>query len=123
MAIDLNLLGMLIAKLNPYTDEMEPPTAHPPAAPPQAGDAQTEAAGAADAEQVLAHGRRQFQIELDDLISNYSSAQWTFRGSPQSIKRALRITYRYQLKDISGHNTGFYATEHLLIGYAGGNGG
>jgi hypothetical protein len=27
------------------------------------------------------------------------------------------------LKDIDGKDTGIYATEHLLIGYAGGNGG
>ncbi len=60
---------------------------------------------------------------MDDYIANYTSGTWTFRGQPQTIKRALRVTYRYPLKDIGGKYTGFYATEHLLIGYAGGNGG
>jgi hypothetical protein len=60
---------------------------------------------------------------VHDHYENYSSAEWSFRGQPQTIKKAVRVTYRYQLKDTGGNATGFYATEHLLIGYAGGNGG
>jgi hypothetical protein len=67
--------------------------------------------------------RAQFQVEVHDHYANYSSAEWMFRGQPQTIKKALRITYRYPLLDSGGNSTGFYATEHLLIGYAGGNGG
>lgn len=62
-----------------------------------------------------------FQVEID----NYKG-EWTFRGGTEQIKRSLRITYRYEIlvKDLEGHErgTGLYATEHLLIGYTGGNG-
>ena len=44
---------------------------------------------------------------------------WTFRGQPQSVKRALRLSYRYELP---GQGSGVFATEHVLIGYAGSNG-
>jgi hypothetical protein len=57
---------------------------------------------------------------------------WVFRGQPYAVKRALRINYRYQLPPpvpvpqtptISPFPpTGIFATEHVLIGYAGGNG-
>jgi hypothetical protein len=58
-----------------------------------------------------------FHIQLDDHTENYTSVEWIFRGTPQTVKKALRITYRYPVGD------GFYATEHILIGYAGSNGG
>jgi hypothetical protein len=47
---------------------------------------------------------------------------WTFKGRPQTVKRAVRVRYRYALKDQNGAPNGLYATEHLLIGYAGSNG-
>lgn len=47
---------------------------------------------------------------------------WTFRGRAYAVKRALRIRYRYQII-LNGNPTGIYATDHVLIGYAGGNGG
>jgi hypothetical protein len=57
---------------------------------------------------------------------------WVFRAQPYAVKRALRITYRYQLPPpvpvpqtpaiLPFPPTGIFATEHLLIGYAGGNG-
>jgi hypothetical protein len=113
MPIDLHALGKLIRSLNPYTTEMEhPPVPHPAGGPIAAGLEATEAAAC-----------REFYLEIDDHIANYSSTDWNFRGNPQTVKRAIRITYRYQLKDIHSRPTGFYATEHVLIGYAGGNGG
>jgi hypothetical protein len=69
---------------------------------------------------------------------------WTFRNQPYAVKRALRITYRYELTDPSPGTgtgtftttatggtwtktgtrtgTGVFGTEHVLIGYAGSNG-
>jgi hypothetical protein len=105
--IDLKALGELISKLNPYSTVMEHPADMPPAV-----------EGAAPPDPKI-----HFQIEVHDHYENYSSAEWSFRGQPQTIKKAVRVTYRYQLKDTGGNATGFYATEHLLIGYAGGNGG
>jgi len=55
---------------------------------------------------------------------------WVFRGQPYAVKRAVRISYRYQLPPPPDPTrppppttpTGVFATEHVLIGYAGGNG-
>jgi hypothetical protein len=57
---------------------------------------------------------------------------WVFRAQPYAVKRALRVTYRYQLPPpvpvpqtptiLPFPPTGIFATEHVLIGYAGGNG-
>jgi hypothetical protein len=124
-------LGRMIRVLNPYSTEMD----YPPGAPPVVSQARQQGAtgpttpstvprgdqGATD--QPASSNLEQFQVEVDDYIANYTSGTWTFRGAPQTIKRALRLTYRYELTDIRGNKTGFYATEHLLIGYAGGNGG
>jgi hypothetical protein len=53
-------------------------------------------------------------------VDNYKG-EWSFRGNTEQIKRSLRIAYRYPILDACGVPTGLYATEHLLIGYAGGN--
>jgi glycine/D-amino acid oxidase-like deaminating enzyme len=57
--------------------------------------------------------------EDNDYSQEYMT--WMFKGRPQKVKRALRIRYRYELMN-NGVGTGVYATEHLLIGYAGSNG-
>jgi hypothetical protein len=81
------------------------------------------AANAADPYITLAH----IDLVIDDFIANYSSADWVFRGQPLTVKRALKITYRYQVVESQQQPPrssipGAYATEHILIGYAGGNG-
>ena len=108
MPIDLRELGELIRALNPYSQQME----HPPNS--QAAVQQGQEGAAA---------REQFQLEVDDYAANYATGSWTFRGQQQSIKRALRVTYRYPLIGANGQPTRFYATEHLLIGYAGSDSG
>ena len=60
----------------------------------------------------------QIQVEED----NYA-AQWTFKGLTQNIKRALKIEYTYDKKDAQGNSLGYTVTEHLLVGFAGSNGG
>jgi len=87
-----------------------------PAAPPAvaAGVAAHQAARAA-ALALLDLG--QFQLEVD----NYEGA-WTFKGATFRVTRAVRIVYRYPLRNARGAPNGLYATENLLVGYAGGNG-
>jgi len=103
----------LIQKLNPYSKTME--FGHLPAP-------GSTAAGTSDNPTAA-------NIHLE--IDNYKG-EWSFRGGVEQIKRSLRITYRYPILatdengDViyeNGHpkKTGLYATEHLLIGYAGGN--
>lgn len=102
-------LGLMIRLLNPYSKDMLP----------HAVDTQAEGA-AAQSGQPTPEGSSppadlgQYQVEID----NYEGA-WDFKGNTHKITRALRITYRYPVKD----GQGILATEHLLIGYAGGNGG
>jgi hypothetical protein len=78
--------------------------------------AMEEAASAADPLVDLSH----IDIgEDNDYTQEYMT--WMFKGRPQKVKRAVRIRYRYELMN-NGQGTGIYATEHLLIGYAGSNG-
>ena len=79
-----------------------------------------EAANAAEPLIDLSH----IEMVVDDFQANYSSVDWVFRGQPQTVKRALRITYRYRYPviDAQKRQVGPYATEHVLVGYAGGNG-
>ena|SRR5215472_4767266 len=113
--IDIRALGYLIQVLNPYSTDMKQPTGLPAAAAQRTGQGQGDSPDPSACEQ--------FHIEIDDYSANYSSGTWTFRGQPATIKKALRITYRYPLVDSDNKATGFYATEHLLIGYAGSNSG
>jgi hypothetical protein len=57
------------------------------------------------------------QILMEE--DNYA-AQWAFKGLTQNIKRALRIQYSYKKKDKGGE---YIVTEHLIVGFAGSNGG
>ena len=72
-----------------------------------------------------------FALRIDnDYKQDYMT--WVFRGQAYAVKRALRISYRYQLPPPVPipqtpaippfPPTGVFATEHVLIGYAGGNG-
>jgi hypothetical protein len=143
-------LGALIRRMNPYTNgarasmRLGPVLVNPAAAQAAAAAVQQAATAAANAANTAAAPRAaavaiaaadvaadtadkavdlsHIELEVHDLIANYTSAEWTFRGVPQTIKRAIRITYRYELRDAQGNPNGLYATEHVLIGYAGGNG-
>jgi hypothetical protein len=111
--IDLQALGDLIRVLNPYSTDMHLPSG-PPTVPQGGGQGR-------DAQPIPA--LEQFHVEVDDYSANYSSGTWTFRGQPATIKKAIRITYRYPLLGSDDKPNGVYATEHLLIGYAGSNSG
>jgi hypothetical protein len=75
------------------------------------------AATPAEAKDVTAHVA-QFEVEVD----NYE-AEWALRGQTYKVTRALRIPYRYEVRNKEGHKNGVWATEWLLIGYGGANGG
>ena len=102
MSID-EQLGRLIRLLNPYSTDMK-----------HGADTSTPAGQPASSE---AESQGQFPVQVD----NYEG-EWTFKGGEYTVTKSLRITYRYPLYD-KDKNLICYATEHLLIGYAGGNGG
>jgi hypothetical protein len=62
----------------------------------------------------------QIQVEIDDYHDYH--AEWTFKGQQQRIARGLRVQYRHRVNGEAGR-AGVLATEHLLIGFAGANGG
>ena len=92
-------LGELIHRLNPYADSMEFNCFPTPGSTPDVTKLPN------------------FQVEVD----NYEG-EWAFKGSQQKVKRAIRITYRYKPKSKDGKTSEVWLTEHLLVGYAGGNG-
>ncbi len=136
-------LGTLIRRLNPYTNGgmrtmlcgANPPVISPDlaasissAAPKivaYAGAPQ-DAAKRRDAETAEdnvdnAMGPLDIELAVDnDYRQEYMN--WTFRGQSYAVKRALLIPYRYEIT-LNEVGTGIYATDHVLIGYAGGNGG
>ena len=110
-------IGTLIRMLNPYTDgskgTMDPhlfvtadttpdstaPTPPTPAPPPPPNP-----------------GR--IWMEIDTRYAD----DWTFKGQPHNINKAVRIAYRWAKKDDDG-NILYWVTDYLLIGYEGSNGG
>jgi hypothetical protein len=112
-------LGMLIMRLNPYARDMRFSAAGHPGAPAAAaaGGAGNPAAagpgGAAEAHPPLDLGQFDVQIE------NIYTTPWSFKGQEHNIKRAVRIQYRYPYPNAPG----VLATDYLLIGYVGSNGG
>jgi hypothetical protein len=104
-------LGRLIHVLNPYSEQMEFPEPIPQ------GAISSKEGRAPTKTQVEEANIAKIQVEVD----NYHG-EWNFRGQIHKIEKGLRITYRYPVLDKNKKPTGVYATEHLLIGYAGGNG-
>jgi hypothetical protein len=136
-------LGTLIRRLNPYTSGgmrtmlcgPSPPVVSPAlaAAVNAAAPVIVTYAGAPTAANLQAAELQEdavdaqmypidIEVEIDkDYRQEYMN--WTFRGRSYAIKRALLIPYRYELRDENNNPTGVFATEHVLVGYAGGNGG
>jgi hypothetical protein len=109
MSIEYDL-GTLIRMCNPY-GAGKPGTMHiGPSAPPKVQELTNFRS--ADVEDL---GRFEVQVE------NYSG-EWLFRGQSYRVNRALLIPYRCPLSDKGGNFLPVFATQHLLIGYAGGNG-
>ena len=136
-------LGALIIKMNPYAGGlMEPHTflpAQPPSAPPTSTSGATPSpptttAGAAPTPPTTTAGTAPtpptptpaahppdatcIWMEMD----KYGTGDWAFKGQPRRIDTALRIAYRWAMKDEDG-NFICWITDYLLIGYEGSNGG
>jgi hypothetical protein len=103
-------LGTLIRMLNPYTDGARGSMTL--GAPVEISAIAADGDTRVDVSQV--------QLEIDDYHDYH--AEWTFKGQPQRIARGLRIQYRHRANGEAGR-AGVCATEHLLIGFAGANGG
>lgn len=104
MAVESDL-GTLIRMLNPHTDGAEGTmqfaplvTSQPPTAP---------SVDPADLAQI--------RLEIDD-----GPGAWSFKTSSQRVQRAVKIEYRYPLRDRYGNKNGLFATDYLFIGYANG---
>src|SRR6266568_4286418 len=113
-------LGELICRLNPYTDL-------PPDATTGEQTGEMEIAVLPPASVAAAPKGKQdphiasiasVAIEVE---RNYGS-KWTFKGQTQTVRTAFRIPYRFAVRDKDGR-TLYWQTEHLLIGYAGAEGG
>lgn len=134
-------IGTLIRKLNPYTNGRmgtmlcgAVPTnlAALGADLTALGNAITAYAGAQSAANLIAIENAEYRINVDLGISDIELRidndfsqdymHWTFRGQAQAVKRALCLTYQYELRDRAGAGLGIYATDHILIGYCGANG-
>lgn len=123
-------LGALIIKMNPYAGaSMEPHTflpAQPPPPPttPGATPNPPAAAPGATPSQPIPPPAPQppdatcIWMEMD----KYGTGDWAFKGQPRRIDTALRIAYRWPMKDKQG-NFICWITDYLLIGYEGSNGG
>ncbi len=63
---------------------------------------------------------REFIIEVDNKYAGDYAGEWTFKGQPQRIAKAVRFRYRFPVLDASGAVL-YYVDDYLLIGYEGSN--
>jgi hypothetical protein len=117
MAEDINLaaLAELISRLNPYTNLPVDDTGV------QTGKMQIAMLPAAQitgpSGPVLDEISR---VEVE--VERGYDTKWSFKGQQQFVKAAVRIPYRFEVKDKDGQ-TLYFQTEYLLVGYAGAEGG
>jgi hypothetical protein len=104
-------IGNLIMLLNPYTDKPNTPK-------------YGQSTGEMDVYMGQNAGIPQIQLQVD---ANYPG-EWTFKGQPQKINKAVRILYRYP---VLGPPAGqpptqpvlYYVEDYLLIGFEGSGAG
>jgi hypothetical protein len=63
---------------------------------------------------------REFVIEVDNKYAGDYAGEWTFKGQPQRIAKAVRFRYRFPVLDPNGAVL-YYVDDYLLIGYEGSN--
>jgi len=90
-------LGELILKMNPYTNSQIKNTNR------STGEMEIIGANAVEMEGPYAQ-------------------EWTFKGHPQRVGMAVRIKYRYPVRN-EGSETLFWVEDYLLIGFQGSMGG
>lgn len=106
-------LGDLINTLNPYTGNTLSNGA-------KTGDMEIYTAVSVAAPPPPPGGHRdQIMIEVD---SKYPG-EWTFKGQPQKINKAVRIRYRFPVTDPTTGSLLYWVEDYLLIGFEGSNGG
>ena len=114
-------LGALIIKMNPYAGgTMEPHTFLAAQPPPAAATGATGATPSQASPTPAAHPPDATCIWME--MDKYGTGDWAFKGQPRRIDTALRIAYRWAMKDKQG-NFICWITDYLLIGYEGSNGG
>ena len=121
-------LGTLIRMLNPYTDgsvgSMDPHTfaaaAVTPAAPTGAA---TPAPASTPTPAPAATTPDMTRIWME--VDTHYADDWTFKGQPHKINKAVRIAYRWPKKDKDKDKDKilYWVTDYLLIGYEGSNSG
>jgi len=114
-------LGTLILRLNPYTNRRQNPI-----------DADSRKMGEMDIYCVQSAapgedgkysgstkpGIRDIQLEVEGPYQH----EWTFRGQPRRVGMAVRVRYRFPIKDKDG-TVLYWADDYLLVGYEGSMGG
>ncbi len=110
MAGDLKAaLGQLICNLNPYTSLPKPGMPH-----------ETVSSTARTGEMDPFFGADADPNKVDLEVETNYPGEWIFKGHPQRVVKAVRIKYRYPVRDNDGNNL-YYVTDYLLVGYEGGS--
>jgi hypothetical protein len=106
----MDILGELICRLNPYTRRTDPDSGKTTGdmdvllAPDSLGDPKNPYA--------------KVQMEVD---TKYPGT-WSFKGQAQTVNTAVRIRYRYPVKNKDGKFM-YWVDDYLLLGYEGSGGG
>ena len=111
-------IGRLIELMNPYSN----PNCEPHTERRMDLVGQPSPSGAPRGERGKPPSLDQLVAQIEVEVDNYE-AEWTIRGQTYKVTRALRIPYRYEVRNKEGNKNGVWATEWLLIGYGGANGG
>ena len=118
MATQMDALGELICRLNPYTDSEDTTTKLKTGEMQLSPDMQAHTAGRVTADETAIDAMiRKIAVEVE---SNYSE-QWTFKGQPVRVKTAIRIPYQFEVK--KNGTSSYWQKETLIIGFAGDQGG
>ena len=69
-----------------------------------------------DVMRMIENRLRSVNLEVEE---NYGTS-WNFKGQQQSVKTAFRVPYTFKVKR---NGRSYWQTEHVLIGFAGADGG
>jgi hypothetical protein len=110
-------LGELIHKLNPYTERDIPNSTR------KTGEMNIHLTNGKPVNNGKPGARAQQSSEdISMEMEGPYSQEWTFKGQLQKVGMAVRIKYRYPVKD-KDNNTLYYVEDYLLIGFQGTMGG